>query len=99
MDLVRRVPEDAEARRAGNGVVEQIQVLGAKLAARVCPPGDVPAGRARLATMPLPTGSATNPMTMGTVVVACLAARAAGVVEVTITSTLERTSSAASRGS
>jgi hypothetical protein len=59
----------------------------------------LPPGRARLATSPLPIGSATNPMTMGIVVVACWAARAAGVVEAKITSTLRRTSSAASSGS
>ena len=38
-------------------------------------------------------------MTMGIVVVACLAAKAAGVAEVTMTSILRRTSSAASPGS
>jgi hypothetical protein len=44
----------------------------------------------------LPTGSATRPMTMGMVVVACFAATAAGVLKVTMTSTLRRTRSAAS---
>src|SRR5207253_2187564 len=39
-----------------------------------------PPGRARLATNPAPTGSALDAMTMGMVLVACLAARAAAVV-------------------
>ena len=62
-------------------------------------PVTLPPGRASEVTSPLPTGLATRPMTMGIVVVACLAARAAGVLEAKITSTLRRTSSAASSGS
>ena len=38
----------------------------------------LPPGRARLATRPFPTGSPTPTSTMGIVVVACWAARAAG---------------------
>jgi hypothetical protein len=56
--------------------------------ASVLTPVMFPPGRARLATSPLPTGSATNVMTMGTVVVAYFAARAAGVLDVTMMSTL-----------
>ena len=67
--------------------------------ASVVNPVMFPPGRARLATRPLPTGSAANVTTMGMVVVARLAAWAAGVDEVTITSTLSRTSSAAKAGS
>jgi hypothetical protein len=48
----------------------------------------VPPDRARLATSPLATGSATRPMTIGIVLVACLAATAAGVLEAKIASTL-----------
>ena len=56
----------------------------------------LPPGRARLATNPLPTGSVSVAMTMGTVVVASLAARVTVGPVVTIKSTLRRTSSAAS---
>jgi len=45
-------------------------------------------GRAKLATSPVPTASALNAITMGIAVVAFLAACAAGVVSVTMTSTL-----------
>ena len=55
-------------------------------------------GRPRLVTSPRVTGSPAPTMTMGIVVVACLAARAAGAPPVTITSTLSRTSSAARLG-
>ena len=54
-----------------------------------------PPGRARLATKPDPTGSPSLPMTMGIVTVASLAERVAAGPAVTITSTLERASSAA----
>ena len=55
-----------------------------------------PPGRARLATSPVPTGSAVTPKTMGMVLVTFLAATVAGVLPpVTMTSTLRRTSSAA----
>ena len=47
--------------------------------ARAASPVTLPPGRARLATRPLPTGSLTPTITMGIVVVACLAASAAGV--------------------
>ena len=55
-----------------------------------------PPGRARLATNPLPTGSLSCAMTMGIVAVASLAARVSVEPAVTMTSTLRRTSSAAS---
>ena len=57
-----------------------------------------PPGRARLATNPLPTGSLSNVMTMGIVLVASLAARVSAGPAVTMTSTLRRTSSAARCG-
>ena len=62
-------------------------------------PVTFPPGRARLATNSVATGLATAGITMGIVAVACLAARAPGVPWATMTSTLRRTSSAASSGS
>src|SRR3989454_4478247 len=58
-------------------------------------PVTLPPGRARLATMPLPTGSPAVANTIGITDVACFAARAGGVLCVRITSTLSRTNSAA----
>src|SRR6516162_5250552 len=58
-------------------------------------PVTLPPGRARLATMPLATGSPTLAKTIGMSDVACFAARTCGVPEVTMTSTLSRTNSAA----
>ena len=55
-----------------------------------------PPGRARLATKPFPTGSLSCAMTMGIVVVASLTGRVDAGPPVTMTSTLRRTSSAAS---
>ena len=62
-------------------------------------PVTFPPGRARLATSPSFTGYALPAITIGIVDVAALAARAAGVVMVTITSAFARISSAASAGS
>ena len=60
----------------------------------------LPPGRARLATSPVSTGLAEMPpMTMGIVLVACLAAKLAGVPDATMSSTFKVTSSAASSGS
>ena len=53
-------------------------------------------GDGRLATNSSPTGSAMPPTTMGTVLVACLAARAGVVLATTMTSTLSRARSVAS---
>ena len=58
----------------------------------------LPPGRARLATRPAATGSTPLAITIGMVVVAFLAANAAGVDVTTIRSTLRRTKSAASSG-
>ena len=62
-------------------------------------PVTLPPGRARLATSPDLTGSATRITTIGKVTVAFLAASAAGVLIATITSTLSRTSSSANPAS
>jgi len=64
--------------------------------ARCVHPVMLPLGCAKRGTRPLPTGSATNPITMGIVVVACLAARAAGVAEAKMRSTLRLTRPTAS---
>ncbi len=58
-------------------------------------PVTLPPGRARLATRPDLTGSATLTKTIGIVDVARLAAATAGVPHATMTSTLNRTSSVA----
>ena len=50
-----------------------------------------PPGRARLATSPVRTGSPPLTITMGIVAVACMAARVAGVPNVTRMSTGRRT--------
>jgi hypothetical protein len=75
--------------------VSSSKYLPIKSAVLSVTPVMLPPGRARLVTIPLPTGSATNVTTMGMVVVACFAARAAGVDAVTMTSTLSLTRSAA----
>src|SRR5215813_3923006 len=48
----------------------------------------LPPGRARLVTTPVPTGSPADAITIGITDVACFAARTAGVLCVTMTSTL-----------
>ena len=63
-------------------------------------PVELPPGRLRLATRPTLTGSAPKLKTIGIVVVAALAASAAGVFPgVTMTATRRRTRSAAKSGS
>ena len=59
----------------------------------------LPPGLARFVTNPDLTGSPTEIATIGIEVVALLAAKAAGVPKVAITSTEWRTSSAAARAS
>ncbi len=68
-------------------------------ACRKLKPGDVPSGRARLATNPSCTGSLPPDITIGIVRVACWAARVAAVPPPQCTSTLSRTNSAARSGS
>jgi len=55
----------------------------------------LPPGRARLATRPVPTGSDAAAKTIGMTDVACFAAITTTVADVTMTSTLSRTNSAA----
>src|SRR4029453_14605284 len=53
-------------RRAGNDLVEQLELfLRESLRHQRGEAGDIPPGRARLATRPNPTGSATIAKTMG----------------------------------
>jgi hypothetical protein len=58
-------------------------------------PVTLPRGRARLATRPVPTGSPAAAKTMGMTDVACLVATTTAVPDVTMTSTLRWTNSAA----
>src|SRR5215510_11454842 len=62
-------------------------------------PVRLPPGRARLETRPVRSGNAVRLKTIGMVVVACFAARLAGVPAVQMTSTLSSTSARASRSS
>src|SRR5215471_11623950 len=71
-------------------------LLPAVSAATLANPVTFPPGRGRLATSPRPTGSPVSAITIGISRVACFAATAVGVNQVTMTSTLRRTSSAAS---
>jgi hypothetical protein len=65
---------------------------------RIENPVTLPPGRARLATKPAATASVAK-MTIGVVLVACLAARAAGVPPpATMTSAFKRRSSAKNPG-
>src|SRR5262245_42922635 len=72
--------------------------LAASSAAKKVMPVTFPPGWLRLATRPSPTGSAAVENTIGIVVVAVLAASAAGVMEVVITATLRRIKAATSSG-
>src|SRR5262249_30159413 len=65
---------------AGNSSRRRPSRFAANSAVKKLMPVALPAGRASLATRPSLTGSSPTPKTMGIVVVAALAARAAGVV-------------------
>src|SRR5262245_5698640 len=73
-----RVPEQGHAR-SGNALLEQLQPLARHVGAENGVSRMFPPGRARLVTSPAPTGSPIPIITVGIVVVACLAARAGGV--------------------
>ena len=76
MGQTRRVPQHSGPREAENGFVEQLESF--RLELRVTVPVALPPGRATLETIPFWTGSSpTAQKTMGTVLVARLAARAA----------------------
>ena len=73
--------------------MQQSKTLCVKLGANNGKSGDIAARPGQLATIPVRTGSPTETMTIGMVVVAFLAASAASVPFVTMISTLSRTSS------
>src|SRR6516164_6016202 len=73
--------------------MQEPQPLGCDLLGEIVDAGGVAPGRARLATKPSLTGSSPTPKTIGTVVVAALAAWAARLPPVAITATRRRTRS------
>jgi hypothetical protein len=102
--ILKHTPEALEAwatalrETPGSASLSSSTRLGTSSGPRKVNPVIFPPGRARLATSPSPTGSPMTGVTMGTVVVACCAARAAGVFPATMRSTLRRTSSVARVG-
>ena len=97
MDMVE-VERTATRESLGRVSLRSSSCLPPISGARVDSPVMFPRGWARLATIPSATGSGSFAMTIGIVEVACLATRVAGPPPVTMTSTLRRTSSAASTG-
>jgi hypothetical protein len=88
------ITQDPHLAEVAKDLTQEFETFGGKLGS--CDkPVTLPPGRAKLLTKPLPTGSPTTANTTGMVDVACLAASAAGVATVTMTSTLSRTNSAA----
>src|SRR5262245_41762288 len=76
---VVRIPEKGYARDGWNNLLENLQPLAPTSGPRMVLPVIFPPGRARLGTRPARTGSPIEIMTIGIVVVACLAAKLAGV--------------------
>src|SRR5262245_326942 len=90
---------NAATRRAdGNNSWTNSTLLPANSAPTLDIPVTFPPGRARLSTSPLSTGFPASAMTTEMSRVACFAARAAGVNQATMISTLSRTSSATNSG-
>ena len=85
----------ANRRRPGTTSRKSSSRLPARSVDWIDRPVTLPPGRARLATRPVPTGSAAIAKTIGMTDVACFAAMTAAVPAVTMTSTLSRTNSAA----
>ena len=75
---ISRVDEHSHDGRRGDQLVQQLQPFGAHLHVQVVTPVTLPPGRFRLATRPVATGSSAVEKTIGMVVVAALAACAAG---------------------
>ena len=94
-----RVEHDRHAGRRGNDLLQDFQSFDHIPALKSDKPVTLPPGRARLATRPVPTGSAALVMTMGMARVAFFAACAAGAPETTRRRGLRPTSSAARAGS
>ena len=86
-------------RRLRAPIPAEVPTALRQLAVKKLIPVTLPPGRARLATRPSLTGFSLTMKTMGIVVVAALAAIAAGVPVAAITVTRRRTRSAASSGS
>src|SRR5262249_43512230 len=76
---VVRIPEKGYARDGWNSLLENLSRLAPTSGPRMVLPVIFPPGRARLGTSPARTGSPIEIMTMGIVVVDCLAAKLAGV--------------------
>src|SRR5262249_40456962 len=87
------IAQIANRRRPGMISRKSWSFLPAVSGAWLDSPVTLPPGRARLATIPLRTGSPAVANTIGISDVACFAARGGGVLCVTITSTLSRTNS------
>ena len=69
-----KIPKHRHPRHARCDLFEQLQPLRAEAEFKVVKPVTFPPGRAKLSTMPAPTGSPTFANTMGTVRVACCSA-------------------------
>ena len=82
----------------GMASLRSSSLLPLRPARRFTSPVTLPPGRAKEATNPFPTGSASDAMTIGIVLVAFLAARVTLVPSVTMISTFSWTSSPASLG-
>src|SRR6266446_5003584 len=95
---IGRMPKEGHPRDLGNQLPEQFQLLPDQVGAINEVPVTFPPGRARLGTSPIPTGSKTSDMTIGIVLVACWAAWVAAPLCATMTSTFNRTRSAARAG-
>src|SRR5215472_5811574 len=89
------LPIIAKRRRPGTASRNSSILLPGRSVARTDRPVTLPPGRASDATRPVPTGSPANAKTIGITDVVCFAAATCGVPDVTMTSILSRTNSAA----
>jgi hypothetical protein len=92
------IEEEGDTGEARHGLGEQFEPFPGDFRTIMLRPVMFPPGRARLATDLSRTGSKLTAMTMGMVLVVCLAARTAAGSPATIMSTGSRTSSAARSG-
>src|SRR5262245_39461646 len=89
------IEHDRHAPQCRRDFFQQFQPFGGQRALMVADPGYVSPGRAKLATKPLPIGSADAANTMGIVRVSWSSAATSGVLPATITSQGTPTSSLA----
>ena len=75
-----RVEQHRDPGNTRRNLLEQFQPLAALVGSETLKPVTLPPGREKLATKPLPTGSATIAKTMGMVRVCCSSAAVVGVV-------------------